>query len=189
MGAVNRAGLAGEVGGRLRDLRRVRGLSLSEVARRSGVGKGTISELEAGRRNATLETLFAVTAALGAPLAAALLDGAPERGGPSAAGAAVDAWLLDQQSTADADIETYRLRVRSGTVQTSPAHAAGVTEQVLVVTGTLRTGDATAPVVLAAGESAAWTADRPHTYEALHGQPVSALLVMRYALSPVLGLV
>lgn len=180
MGAVNREGLAARVGERLRDLRRSRGLSLSEVARRSGVGKGTLSELEAGRRNATLETLFAVTAALGAPLAAALPDEPAGWDAPSATGDSVDAWLLDQRSTAEADIETYRLGVRPGTVQTSPAHAPGVTEQILVVTGTLRTGDMDAPVVLMAGQSTTWTADRPHTYEALHDQPVSALLVMRY---------
>ncbi len=60
--------LAQEVGARLRRLRQDRGLSLSELARRSGVGKGTLSELETGQRNPTLETLYALTTALEAPL-------------------------------------------------------------------------------------------------------------------------
>ncbi|MFI6650203.1 helix-turn-helix domain-containing protein [Streptomyces sp. NPDC050529] len=57
--------LAQEVGERLR---RGSGLSLSELARRSDVGKGTLSELERGRRDPSLETLYALTTALDAPL-------------------------------------------------------------------------------------------------------------------------
>lgn len=60
--------LAQEVGERLRRLRQDGGLSLSELARRSGVGKGTLSELETGQRNPTLETLYALTTALKVPL-------------------------------------------------------------------------------------------------------------------------
>lgn len=62
-------GLGDEVGRRLKQLRVDSGLSLSELARRSGVGKGTLSELETGRRNPTLETLYALTTALGRPSA------------------------------------------------------------------------------------------------------------------------
>lgn len=63
-----------QVGRRLRELREERGLSLSALARRSGTGKATLSELEAGRRNPTLETLYALTTALGVSLSAALTD-------------------------------------------------------------------------------------------------------------------
>ncbi|MHB1430723.1 MAG: helix-turn-helix domain-containing protein [Streptosporangiaceae bacterium] len=40
-----------QVGSAVRRLREHAGLSLSEVARRSGVGKATLSRLEAGERN------------------------------------------------------------------------------------------------------------------------------------------
>ncbi|MFI6610133.1 helix-turn-helix domain-containing protein [Streptomyces sp. NPDC050507] len=59
---------AQEVGELLRRLRRRSGLSLSELARRSGAGKATLSELERGRRDPSLETLYAPTTALDAPL-------------------------------------------------------------------------------------------------------------------------
>ncbi|HEY9293380.1 MAG TPA: helix-turn-helix transcriptional regulator, partial [Microlunatus sp.] len=49
------------VGRRLREVRVSRGLSLSELARQAGIGKGSLSEIETGRRNPTLETLYALT--------------------------------------------------------------------------------------------------------------------------------
>ncbi|MCM2416499.1 helix-turn-helix transcriptional regulator [Streptomyces sp. RKAG290] len=58
-------GLNEDLGRRLRALRQEQGLSLSELSRRSRVGKGTLSELESGQRNPTLETLYALTTALG----------------------------------------------------------------------------------------------------------------------------
>ena len=61
-------------GARIRQLRTERGLSLSALAAAAGIGKGTLSELEGGRRNPTLETLYAVAGPLGVPLAALLED-------------------------------------------------------------------------------------------------------------------
>ena len=48
------------LGARLRELRVERGMSLSELARRAGVGKGSLSEIESGRRNPTVETLYSI---------------------------------------------------------------------------------------------------------------------------------
>lgn len=62
------------VGRRLGELRAERGMSLSELARRSGVGKATLSGLESGSRNPTLETLYALTTALHVPLSTVLTD-------------------------------------------------------------------------------------------------------------------
>ena len=164
------AELSADVGRRLRALRTERGLSLSELARRAGLGKGTLSELETGRRNPTLDTLFAVTSALRLPLSAALPDGpaAP----PDATGDAVDAWLVETRPGAD----VYRLAVRPGRVQRSDPHARGVREQVLVVAGRLRVADG--GTVLGPGDVVDYAGDAPHVWEAL--EPVSAVLVMRY---------
>src|SRR6266700_6065272 len=65
---------AAEVGRRIRGLRLLHGLTLSELAVRAGVGKATLSGLEAGTRNPTVETLYAVTGQLNVPLAAVLTD-------------------------------------------------------------------------------------------------------------------
>ena len=43
------------------------GVSAAELARRSGVSKATISQIEAGSANPNVETLWAIATALGAP--------------------------------------------------------------------------------------------------------------------------
>ena len=48
----------------LRRARVERGLSLSEVSRRSSIGKSTLSQLEAGTGNPTIETVFSLSRAL-----------------------------------------------------------------------------------------------------------------------------
>ncbi|ETZ75842.1 helix-turn-helix family protein [Mycobacteroides abscessus MAB_082312_2272] len=112
-----------EVGARLRRLRTEAGLSLAELATRSGVGKGSISELENGRRTARLDTLFALTKALGAPLSAAV-GVSPPADGSSVHGQAVHAVSLGGWQTEDGYVEVYRITVDT-TTQHSPAHATG----------------------------------------------------------------
>lgn len=65
---------AAALGSRIRRLRVECGVSLSELARRAGIGKATLSGLETGSRNPTVETLLAVAAQLGVPLAALLAE-------------------------------------------------------------------------------------------------------------------
>ncbi|MFD8292512.1 helix-turn-helix domain-containing protein [Streptomyces lavendulae] len=169
--------LAAEVGARVRALRTERGMSLSELARRSGVGKGTLSELEGGRRNPTLETLYALTTALELPLSTALhTTGLPAR----LSGAAVRAVLTERFEDAEAVTETYRIRIRAGAVQESPGHTAGATEHIVVLGGTAWVGElAGPPRRVGPGGHAHWAADVPHLYRAAE-EDVDALLVVRY---------
>jgi transcriptional regulator with XRE-family HTH domain len=43
------------------------GLSLTELARRAGIAKSTLSQLESGAGNPSVETLWALAVALGVP--------------------------------------------------------------------------------------------------------------------------
>ncbi|MGW7454323.1 helix-turn-helix domain-containing protein [Streptomyces sp. NPDC054787] len=168
--------LAARVGLRVRELREVQGMSLSELARRSSIGKGTLSELESGRRNPTLETLYALTTALGVPLSAALLDLASPA---TISGDAVDAVLIERFEADDAVSETYRVRIRGGARQESAAHTAGTTEHLVVLAGTARAGTLSAPALIGPGMHGSWPADVPHLYEAPSAD-VEALLIVRY---------
>ncbi|MBF6328345.1 helix-turn-helix domain-containing protein [Nocardia transvalensis] len=168
--------LTAQVGARLRALREARGMSLSELARTSEIGKGTLSELESGRRNPTLETLYALTTALHVPLSTVLTAAAAH---PGISGQAVDAVLLDRFDGSDAVTETYRIRIRAGARQESTAHAPGTVEYVLVLSGTARFGNLTAPRLLGPGMHARCPADIPHLYEAV-STDVDALLSVRY---------
>ncbi|RZU72704.1 XRE family transcriptional regulator [Micromonospora kangleipakensis] len=167
----------GAVGLRVRALREERGMSLSTLARRAGVGKATLSGLENGTRNPTLETLYAVTAQLGVPLTA-VLSGPTET--PTVRGAAVSATLLEVFTDSDATYELYRMRVAPGPGQLSPAHQAGVTEHVTVFAGMLRAGPVDAPLTATAGGHLRWASDVPHSYAAVGDEEVWASLLLRY---------
>src|SRR4051812_49700960 len=52
----------------LRAARSARGLSLSGLPRRSKIGKATLSQLEAGTGNPTIETVFSLSRALEVPI-------------------------------------------------------------------------------------------------------------------------
>ncbi|MER7760147.1 XRE family transcriptional regulator [Streptomyces sp. NPDC097619] len=168
--------LPARVGARVRELREADGISLSELARRSGIGKGTLSELEGGRRNPTLETLYALTTALGVPLSTALTGlTAPA----TLSGDAVDAVLVERYEAPDAVSDTYRIRIRAGARQESTAHTAGTTEHLVVLSGTARVGTVREPALIGPGTHASWHADTPHLYEA-PAEAVEAVLIVRH---------
>src|ERR1700757_1643759 len=64
----NERGIAELLAANLRRLRIARHLSLSELARATAVSKGTLSGLENGRANPTVETLASLAAALQVPV-------------------------------------------------------------------------------------------------------------------------
>ncbi|ACQ79681.1 transcriptional regulator, XRE family [Beutenbergia cavernae DSM 12333] len=68
------------VGPRLRALRHERGLTLSELAERTGISTSTLSRLESGGRKPTLELLLPLARVHGVPLDD--LVGAPPTGDP-----------------------------------------------------------------------------------------------------------
>ncbi len=172
---------AAEIGRRIRLLRTERGLSLSELALRAGVGKATLSGLEAGSRNPTIETLYAITAQLAVPLASVLTDPGSRADPPvTVHGSAVSAVLLETFVDGAVTIELYRLRIRPGRVQTSPAHPLGATEYLTVFSGTARVGPVGSPIVIPPGGHGSWVSDVPHLYAAETAEPVEASLLIRH---------
>ncbi|WP_306210125.1 helix-turn-helix domain-containing protein [Actinoplanes sp. RD1] len=179
----SRHDLSASVGERIRDLRTQRGISLSALAVATGLGKGTLSELERGRRNPTLDTLFAIATALSVPLGELLVSGdgdpAPDRpGGPHAHGQNIEAELIGRWTEAAEVVEVYRMTVAQGRRQ-SGSHAAGVVESITVVSGEIEVGVAGDPARLVGGQSHTFPGDRDHCYEGLAPRS-STVLVMRY---------
>ncbi|NEC05406.1 helix-turn-helix transcriptional regulator [Streptomyces sp. SID7909] len=180
-------GLNEDVGRRLRALRHGMDVSLSELSRRSGVGKGTLSELESGRRNPTLETLYALTTALGRPLSAVLSDPLPD-GAPSGqpagvSGSAVTAVLIERYEDGEAVTDVFRVTIRAGAVQESEAHVPGTSESLMVLAGTAVVGRPDDLSAVGPGASARWRADVPHVYNAPDGD-VQGILFVRCPVSP-----
>lgn len=186
-----------DVGRRLRALRHQQDLSLSELSRRSRVGKGTLSELESGRRNPTLETLYALATALGRPLSALLGDPA-QQGGPGSApgsgtgcaeglpgvsGSAVTAVLLERYEDEAAVTDVFRVTIRAGATQESEAHVPGTGESLMVLSGTAVVGPPHDTRTAGPGASARWRADVPHVYSAPDAD-VHGILFVRYPTAP-----
>jgi transcriptional regulator with XRE-family HTH domain len=169
----------------VRQLRAARGLSAAGLARASGVARATLAELEAGRGNPTVETLYGIASVLGVTLADLLIEAeAPAvqvvraGDGPRVSGPVLEARLLRQAAVDRARVEVYELHVLAGRPRRADPHPAGVHEQLLVHTGRLRVGPEQDPVELEPGDFVAFDGSVAHVYEALGGEPVAATLVM-----------
>ncbi|HWJ66015.1 MAG TPA: XRE family transcriptional regulator [Nocardioides sp.] len=150
------------VGPRIRALREARGLSLSALAAQAGIGKGSLSELETGRRNPTLDTLYAVAGPLGVPLAA-LLD---DHDGAVAAGEGIVATRVRVLREPARTTEVYLLRLAAGAERRSPAHVPGVEEQLVVLAGSGEVAYDDRVLGFGEGDHVRFPADRPHAYRA-----------------------
>lgn len=176
--------VARTVGANVRRLRRTRGLSLVDLGQHAGVAKGTLTQLEAGRGNPTLETIQALGRALGVTVRDLVTeepDGAPlvvrAEGGTRTPGWPLDARLIHRSHTTGAITEFYGIRLPPGHSTRSPAHPYGVVEQVYVLSGTIEVGPVDACVTLGPNDFVHFNADRPHRYAAPDGE-ASALLLM-----------
>lgn len=167
----------------LRALRERHGLSVAALAEASGVARATLTKLEAGRGNPTVDTLYALADALGSSLGDVI--GAPATapveviradGGTHVRGV-VSARLLDRVHGRRL-AELYQVDFAT-TARHADPHPAGVVESLLLTEGRLRVGPADAPVELSAGDFVRFPGDVPHVYEAL-GAPARGVLVMSH---------
>src|SRR6201999_2149806 len=162
----------------LRARRESAGLSVLELARRSGVARGTITALEAHGGNPTVDTLYALADTLGVPLAD-LLD---EPGsmvvrsgeGVPVEGAALDARLLARVGRFG---ELYAIRFHAGETRHAQPHPFGVEEHLHLHAGRVRVGPEEAPLELAAGDYACFDGSVAHVYEALEPAHGTLLIV------------
>ncbi|GLZ03212.1 XRE family transcriptional regulator [Actinomadura sp. NBRC 104412] len=166
----------------LRRARTERGLSLSELSRRSRIGKATLSQLESGSGNPTIETVFSLSRALEVAISDLLDHGRPS--GPTVVraadvevlrGAGVDLRPLRGIEAGDAIFEVYDQVVRAGARQDSLGHAG--TEHTIVQAGRLGVRVDDRYLELGPGDYVGFDAARPHSYTALDGQVRSVLLL------------
>lgn len=167
----------------LRRERETAGLSVSELARRAGISKATVSQLENGAGNPSVETLWALGVALGVPFAvlvdeqtnAPTLIRASDHSGVPSAAAPYNATLLSA-SPPGARRDVYLIRADPGEPRRSDPHHPGTTEHVILISGRAAIGPADAPVQLEPGDYLAYPGDAPHVFEAL-APGTSAVLI------------
>ncbi len=162
------------------------GVSLGELARRAGVAKSTLSQLEAGSGNPSLETLWALAVALDVPFSR-LVDPqvAPVhviRAGEAPAVRSDHAPFTSTLLAAcppGARRDLHVVTGEPGAAKRAHAHIPGATEHFIVTAGRWRTGPDGQEVELAAGDYVRFPGDGEHVYEAL-APGSAALLVMEY---------
>ncbi|MFJ2116224.1 MULTISPECIES: helix-turn-helix domain-containing protein [unclassified Streptomyces] len=169
----------------MRLLREQRGLSLAELARQSGLAKQTLSKLEQGTGNPTVDTLFSIAAALGVPVTRLMAEReqvmtvqrADEVVWKQREG--YQSRALDHVYSSGV-IENCLVRVGRdprGAGRPSEPHPAGTLEHLYVISGRVRVGPADSPVELSAGDFVRYPGDRPHVYESLDGESVVHIVV------------
>ncbi|WP_040164979.1 helix-turn-helix domain-containing protein [Microbacterium gorillae] len=168
---------------RLRSERESRGLAVSELARRAGISKATVSQLESGTANPTVETLWAIGDALGVPFSTLVeapatgprLVRAGDYAGIPAAAAPYLATLLSA-SPPGARRDIYVITAEPGNAHVAEPHAAGAVEHVILTAGRAQVGPELEPVELAPGDYLSYTADVAHVFRALSPGTAAVLI-------------
>ncbi|WP_158880330.1 helix-turn-helix domain-containing protein [Amycolatopsis anabasis] len=175
-------GVAAAIGAQIRRMREARRMSAADLAREAGISKGTLSTLESGGGNPTIETLSAIAVSLRLPLGDLILPATPAKPVVRAGTGAPEYSKQELLHRMGAGVltEVWRLRIhRTGQRIDSPAHAHGTVEHVYVAHGALLVGAADEPTEVGSGDFVVFTADVPHCYEAT-ADDVDAVCVMTY---------
>ena len=173
----------------LRRLRTARRMSLATLASRAVVAKATLANLEQGRGNPTIETLWSLALGLGVAFSDLLEDrretstvivraqqGARLRG--STAGGQLGLRLVDRIERGGL-VEVFDLFLPAGTDHLGRPHGTGVVERVFVHAGTITVGPASEPITLGPGDYARYSGDGPPVYRSA-GEDVHGMLLVGY---------
>lgn len=169
---VGAAELAQRVADNLRRMRKVRGMSLDDLARASGVSRAALSQVETCKTNPTVGLLWKIAVGLAVPFA----DLVGQRKSATSVLRRADAQVLRSldgklesrpltPAGASPLVELYELRLSARATHVSEPHAAGTQEFLVVLSGTLRLRVDDEVHELLAGDTISFKADRPHVYE------------------------
>jgi transcriptional regulator with XRE-family HTH domain len=167
----------------LRRERERAGLSLSELAKRAGIAKSTLSQLESASGNPSVETLWALGVALDVPFSRLVEPARPKvqiiRAGE---GPAVYSERADYVATLLASCppsarrDIYLITAEPGSARESEPHMPGAVEHVVLCAGRARIGLTDDPVEVGPGDYVAYPGDLPHVFEALEPGTFSVMV-------------
>ena len=168
-------------------------MTLSALAERAGVAKSTVSLIERGQGNPSIDTVSALASALGVPFASIFHDDSPademtlvrEHDSPviavEQAGLEGDGLVIRHllTRTGGALIEIYTLVLEHGAVRHADAHVTGLFEHITVVAGSMEISSDSFSEVLNRGDLISFRADRAHSYRVIDG-PVRLVSIHEY---------
>jgi transcriptional regulator with XRE-family HTH domain len=161
------------------------GVSIAELARRAGVAKSTLSQLETGTGNPSVETLWALAVGLGVPFSR-LVEEPPNQvrvvrageGSRLQADEADFAAKLLAAGSPHTRRDIYVMELQPGKSREAESHIPGSVEHIVVGAGRILAGPAGHAVELGPGDYITFPGDAPHHYEALEDS--WAVLVMEH---------
>src|SRR5580658_853810 len=173
----------------LHRLRTARRMSLATLAARADVAKATLANIEQGRGNPTIETLWSLALGLGVAFSDLLEDrretttvvvraqqGARVRG--STPGGQLDLRLVDRIERGGL-VEVFDMFLPAGTEHLGSPHGSGVVERVFVHEGRITAGPVSEPLALGPGDYARYSGDGPHIYRSA-GEDCHGVLLVGY---------
>ena len=159
----------------LRRLRTARRMSLATLATRADVAKATLANLEQGRGNPTIETLWSLALGLGVAFSDLLED----RRETTSVVVRAQQGARVRGSTPGGQVEVFDLFLPARTDHLGSPHGTGVVERVFVHAGTITVGPASEPIALGPGDYARYSGDGPHVYRSA-GEDVHGMLLVGY---------
>jgi transcriptional regulator with XRE-family HTH domain len=177
------------LGPNLRRLRSKRGLSLERLARRSGVSRAMLSQIELGQSAPTINLLWKIARALEVPFSSLIDRGTndvatvlPARSGKL---------LANQEGTFTSRAlfpfderrnrtEFYELRLKAAGEEQAQPHPPGTTENLVVTAGAVEIEVDHVAHRLEIGDAILFGADVPHRYRNTGSAEAVMYLVMTY---------
>ena len=159
------------IGARLREIRTELDLSLEEAAKRTGVSKPMLGQIERGQSIPTVTTLWKIATGLKTPLSSFLQERSPEYSIIRIGG---EAPVTEDQGRMRAypifpydpirSMEVFFIAFDPGCRHISEKHSEGVEEYILVRSGTLQLVLNGREVLVGKDEAIRFRADIPHEY-------------------------
>lgn len=160
------------------------GLSLSALAAKAGLAKSTLSQLEAGKGNPSIETVWAIASALQVPFSFLFESTTSEsRLIRAQEGEELSAEVSDYSAALLAKCppairrDLYRVSLKRGNLRKAEAHPQGTVEHAVVCDGSVRLGPKGEAEDLHPGDYFRYPADVLHSYEALTGSAIILLIM------------
>jgi transcriptional regulator with XRE-family HTH domain len=168
------------VGPQVRRLRRERELTLAQVAQRTGLNVGYLSQIENDKASPSLETLAALASGMEVPITWFLLDQVPA---PQVVRAADRRSWRGPGGVRVSEVDggysrDVRIVVASSTPgQRTGLHAHAGDEHHIVLSGRLRLFQGEHTVELGPGDYLLWDATIPHDSETIGPEPAELLII------------
>lgn len=163
------------IGPRLRELRSSRGWTLEALASRAGMSPSTLSRLESGKRQASLELLVPLTRQLGVSIDGLVTPSAPD---PRVRRNSVrrNGMIITPLAPEGSLVATYKITYPPVAEPPDPRVHDGF-EWLYILSGKLRLLLGDQDLVLSRGEAAEFDTRLPHSISAAGTRPAQALSI------------